>query len=239
MKKKSLIFNTFAIASISVLTSALFLNSEPVQAKAKVAINRKKATIIQGKTLKLKIKGTKKKIKWITSNKKIAIVSKKGKVTAKRPGKATIKAKVGKITYKCRITVKKKVERTYKLNKKVLKEWNGLWLNWGGAHAVYYFKDGKIDVYLPVDMELSGYKKDHSLSISRIVRAKDENGNGYIVYIKGVKDYYRISDNDKDTFLFMYIENGEERMSGSSSLERIKGKTLSEIIKNGLGDYEV
>ena len=49
----------------------------------------------------------------------------------------------------------------------------------------------------------------------------------------------RISDNDKDTFLFMYIENGEERMSGSSSLERIKGKTLSEIIKNGLGDYEV
>ena len=91
-----------------------------------------------------------------------------------------------------------------------------------------------------MDIELSGYKKDHSLSISRIVRAKDESGNGYLVYIKGVKDYYyRISDNAKDTFYYMYIENGEERMSGSSSLERIKGKTLSEIIKNGLGDYEV
>lgn len=46
------------------------------------------------------------KIKWSSSNKKVATV-KKGVVFAKRTGKATIKAKYKGKTYKCKVTVKK------------------------------------------------------------------------------------------------------------------------------------
>ena len=46
------------------------------------------------------------KIKWSSSNKKVASV-KKGVVFAKRTGKATIKAKYKGKTYKCKVTVKK------------------------------------------------------------------------------------------------------------------------------------
>lgn len=79
--------------------------STEVQA-ASVKLNRKKATIIKGKTLKLKVSGTKNKVTWKSSNKKIASVSSTGKVTAKKSGTATITAKIEKIQLKCKITVK-------------------------------------------------------------------------------------------------------------------------------------
>lgn len=75
-------------------------------AAAKVKISKKKTTIIKGKTMQLKIKGTKKKAKWSSSKKSVATVSKKGKVAAKKAGKATIIAKIGKKKYKCIVTVK-------------------------------------------------------------------------------------------------------------------------------------
>lgn len=74
--------------------------------KTKVTISKKKATVIKDMTLQLKIKGTKKKAKWSSSKKSVATVSKKGKVTAKDTGKATITAKIGKKKYKCKVTVK-------------------------------------------------------------------------------------------------------------------------------------
>lgn len=57
----------------------------------------------------IKVTGTKKKVKWHSSNKNIAKVSSKGKVKAKAKGTAIIrcKCKNGK-TYKCKVTVKKK-----------------------------------------------------------------------------------------------------------------------------------
>ena len=60
---------------------------------------------------KLKISGS--KFKWASSNKKVATVSSKGIVTAKKKGKTTITAKKGKITYKCKLIVE-----TPKLSKK-------------------------------------------------------------------------------------------------------------------------
>lgn len=58
-----------------------------------------------GKSVRLKITGTKKKVTWSSSNKKIATVSSSGKVKAKSEGTATIRAKVGKKSYKCKVTV--------------------------------------------------------------------------------------------------------------------------------------
>ena len=71
----------------------------------KVKLNKTKATIYNGATLQLKLKGTNEKVKWSSSSKKIATVDKNGKVTAKKKGKATITAKIGKKKYTCKLTV--------------------------------------------------------------------------------------------------------------------------------------
>lgn len=97
MKKR-----TIGFILLLLLTALLCI---PASA-AKVKINKKTATINVGKTVQLKITGTKSKVKWSTSNKKIATVTQKGKVTGKKAGKATITAKVGKKKYKCTVTVK-------------------------------------------------------------------------------------------------------------------------------------
>lgn len=66
----------------------------------------KKKTINAGTTLKLKVKGSKGKVKWSSNNKKIATVSTKGVVKGKRAGSTTIIAKVGGNALKCKVTVK-------------------------------------------------------------------------------------------------------------------------------------
>lgn len=102
MKKRSFIAT---IALLLVL--ALVAPSTSVLAAKKVALNKKKATIQVGQNLTLKLKNNKKKVTWKTSKKAVATVSKKGVVKAKKVGKATITAKAGGKTYKCKITVKK------------------------------------------------------------------------------------------------------------------------------------
>jgi uncharacterized protein YjdB len=79
---------------------------------SKIKISKTKTTLTAGKTITLKVKGTKAKISWSSSNKKVATVTSKGKVKAVKAGKATIKAtyKVNKKskTLKCVVTVKAK-----------------------------------------------------------------------------------------------------------------------------------
>lgn len=77
----------------------------PVSANAAVKLSKKKATVTAGKTLKLKVKGTKKKVKWKTSDKQVATVSKKGVVKGIKRGDCTITAKVGKKKLTCKVTV--------------------------------------------------------------------------------------------------------------------------------------
>lgn len=71
-------------------------------------LNKTKATLFVGKKLQLKVKNLKKgqKVSWGSSNKKVASVSKSGKVTAKKAGTANITAKIEKKKYICKVTVK-------------------------------------------------------------------------------------------------------------------------------------
>lgn len=80
----------------------------PADAATKAKLNKKTATIsVGGKALTLKANAS---AKWSTSDKKVASLSKKrGKsiaVSALSPGTATITAKVGKTSAKCKVTVK-------------------------------------------------------------------------------------------------------------------------------------
>lgn len=78
------------------------------EVQAKVALNKKQVTLQVGKTITLKLKGTKRKVYWTSSNKKVATVSSTGKVKAKKIGKATITAKSGSKKYLCKLKVVKK-----------------------------------------------------------------------------------------------------------------------------------
>ena len=81
----------------------------------KVTLNKKKVTLTVGKTVKLKAKvkpaSANQKVTWKSSNKKVAAVSSKGIVTAKKAGNAIITCTVKKnkkIKATCKVTVKKK-----------------------------------------------------------------------------------------------------------------------------------
>ena len=98
-----------------VLTLALLITMMPsnltgVNAKTTTRLSSKKIVLQVGKTKKLKVKNKPAGVKvvWKSSKKKVATVSKKGKVKAKKPGKTTITAKVGKKKYKCKVIVKRK-----------------------------------------------------------------------------------------------------------------------------------
>lgn len=79
-----------------------------VEAATKVKLSKTKATLYTGETLKLKVTGTKSKIKWSSNNSTVAKVSSTGKVMALRSGNATITAQYGKKSLSCKVTVKYK-----------------------------------------------------------------------------------------------------------------------------------
>ncbi|MCR5488356.1 MAG: leucine-rich repeat protein [Lachnospiraceae bacterium] len=86
-------------------------------------INKKKATLLTGATLKLKLNNTKLTPEWSSSDLDKAVVDSTGKVTTLTAGTAKITGSVEKVGYSCEITVKppaiKKKSLTVKVNKKV------------------------------------------------------------------------------------------------------------------------
>lgn len=69
-------------------------------------LNASSLRLTKGDSYKLKVTGISGKVKWKSSNKKIATVSATGKVLAKKNGKCTIKATVSGKSFRCKITVK-------------------------------------------------------------------------------------------------------------------------------------
>ena len=86
--------------------SALY--SGVADAASAIKLNKKTAKIAVGKSVTLKVRGTKKKVKWKSSKKSVATVNAKGKVTGKKAGKAVVTAKVKGKTLKCKVIVTKK-----------------------------------------------------------------------------------------------------------------------------------
>ena len=107
--KKSI---TTVIIMALALTLAMPVTAQ-AKAKTKIKINKTKVTLTITKkktkpTVQLKVKNVSAKdVKWATSNKKVATVSRNGKVIAKKKGNAVITVKVkGSKTLRCKVTVK-------------------------------------------------------------------------------------------------------------------------------------
>lgn len=88
---------------ISILLCVIWMTALP--SFAAVKLNRTTAVVTAGFTVKLKVKGTGKKVSWKSSNTKVAAVSKKGIVKAKKKGNAIITAVVDGRGYLCQIQV--------------------------------------------------------------------------------------------------------------------------------------
>lgn len=104
MKKINKIATTLLLV-LSLLLTTVLSSFSIVQAKTTIRLNKTKVSCEVDDQITLKVKGTKKKVKWKSNNRDVAVVSKKGKVFALDEGKATITATVGTLKLKCRITV--------------------------------------------------------------------------------------------------------------------------------------
>lgn len=70
-------------------------------------LNKKKITVYNSRSFRLKVTGGKGHIRWKSGNKKVATVSKKGTVTGIKGGTCTVTAVRNGIALKCRVTVPK------------------------------------------------------------------------------------------------------------------------------------
>lgn len=91
------------VTMIMVVFAAMLLMVAPVQAASKTKTTKVTMKAGQSKTLRVKTAG---KVKWSSSNKAIVSVNKKGKIVARRAGKAKITAKYGKKKAVFVVTVK-------------------------------------------------------------------------------------------------------------------------------------
>ena len=93
------------LTTFLLIVMCLAVDTTTVSA-AKNKLSKTKITLTQGKKYRLKVKGTKKKVKWSSTKKSVATVNKKGVVTAKKKGTAKITVRSGKKSYTVKIKVK-------------------------------------------------------------------------------------------------------------------------------------
>ena len=107
MKTANKLLVAICLALIACLAAPMLMPAgvNPFAAQA-ATISKTKATIYNGKTLKLKVTGATKGVRWSSSNARVASVDKNGLVKAKKVGKATITAQVGAQKLTCVVTVK-------------------------------------------------------------------------------------------------------------------------------------
>lgn len=148
--KKRIIFFIFAF-----LVLGLLFDLNVVSASSKIKLSKSSITITEGQTKKIKVKNNKKKlkVKWKSKNKKIATVSKKGVITAKKAGKTKIIAKIGKKNYICKVKVvakkkpieEKKPERP-QISVDVIDKapYKGRYVNYSGNSKTFVIDDIKV-----------------------------------------------------------------------------------------------
>lgn len=107
MEKKSYVWYKRLVTGFLIFALCISSSIGVIQTNAagKVKLNKTKVSLKVGKTVKLKLYGTKKKVRWTSKKKSVATVSAIGKVRAKKAGVAKIVAKVSGKKYTCKVTV--------------------------------------------------------------------------------------------------------------------------------------
>lgn len=190
----------FMMVSLALLTAPVisgdydtpFTVTAQAAKKKAPAISAKKKTVYYKGTATLKLKNYKGKVKWTTSNKKVAKVNSKGVVTGVALGKCTITATAGKKKYKCTVTVKDRnvtAATSFKVN--------------GGG---YFIKDESTTTVTVKPKKYNAAKATVTI----------ENAAGDTVYKKTLK---KLAKNKKYTFVWngkntkgKYVSTGSYRV---------------------------
>lgn len=108
------------VCSLLLMMGAYSVPMDQVQA-ASIKISAKSVSLKVGSTKTLKLKNTKKKPTWKSSNTKVATVNGNGKVKAVGKGTVTITASLGTKNYTCKVTVREltSAEKLTKVHKAV------------------------------------------------------------------------------------------------------------------------
>lgn len=131
MKKLLLkVFLAFLVMTMTIQVCQMNVYEIHARDNIKIRLNKTSIKLNPKQSVTLKVLKTKSKVKWTSSNKKIATVTSKGKVTAKKVGTTYINAKVNKKTLKCKVIVYKKTQPKKKVKKIVLNR-NKITLKWG------------------------------------------------------------------------------------------------------------
>ncbi|MEE1227870.1 MAG: Ig-like domain-containing protein [Lachnospiraceae bacterium] len=73
----------------------------------RIRLSKKKVVLYTGDKAILKVKGTKKKVRYLSKNKAVATVTKKGVIKGRNVGRTTIIAKVASRKLRCKVVVKR------------------------------------------------------------------------------------------------------------------------------------
>lgn len=204
------------------------LSPTDAHAAAKPKISSTSKKVVKGKSFTLKVKNTGgKKVTWKSSNKKVATVSKKGKVSTKRAGSATITATVAGKKLTCKVKV-------YGSDKqKALAGLDGWWHTNGGSWDYVCVKNRRMYRFHPkrdADCVIIGYSTSgvdkYKLSLTRVKHSPLGNGAAYLVKANG-QLWYCYNDNDHKNLLSW---NGTS-YSGGSSLYREKASDVPSNLK--------
>ena len=126
-----------------VVASFTSLDAMKTYGASKIKLNKTSAFVVKGKSIQLRVKGTKAKVKWFSKSKKIAVVNRYGKVKGKSVGTVYIIAKVKGKKLKCFVRVgDKRMANARKLRSYILKKGKKSEGGWKSIRLWYGSDDG-------------------------------------------------------------------------------------------------
>ena len=147
-----------------VIASFTSLDAMKVYGASKIKLNKTSVFVVKGKSIQLRVKGTKAKVKWFSKSKKIAVVNRYGKVKGKSVGTVYIIAKVKGKKLKCFVRVgDKRMANARKLRSYILKKGKKSKGGWKSIRLWYGSDDGDDECWFSKESIISAKKGTNTM----------------------------------------------------------------------------
>ena len=147
-----------------VIASFTSLDAMKVYGASKIKLNKTSVFVVKGKSIQLRVKGTKAKVKWFSKSKKIAVVNRYGKVKGKSVGTVYIIAKVKGKKLKCFVRVgDKRMANARKLRSYILKKGKKSEGGWKSIRLWYGSDDGDDECWFSKESIISAKKGTNTM----------------------------------------------------------------------------
>lgn len=233
------------ILTTTVVPNNFISNNVVTEAATKVKLNYTKKTIKKDEILKLKMIGTKKKVKWKTSDSTIAGLLSAGVVQGFRPGTAKITATVDGKKYVCKVTVTETYGTvsgnvTYHYN-----QYRGYVANTGSIVFLipkgrYYYSmnvtDEKLDGISDTNLRyLSSSTKNKLKNLGIYATKVDGNGNFTISHVPTEEYFVYIISGQTSTQGWFDSYNESTSDASDDYYQSIVNNTLLSLLDDRLG----